>query len=105
MSSTNKELKIWFPTPTETDAPPEALTEAVRRAVERQARRAHRKAQSHKQVQLTPFQLQRDTKTTCSIIFLVSVPGQFGMSSSQHDFKLQEQLYRAMLILGSFTNK
>lgn len=50
--------QIWFPTPTKTDAHPEALTEAVRRAMERQARRAHRNVQSHNQVQVIPFQLQ-----------------------------------------------
>lgn len=63
MSSTNKKLKILFPAPTKMDAHPEALTEAVARAMERQARRAHR----NDQVQVTPFQLQRDTKATCSI--------------------------------------
>lgn len=66
-SSTTKKLKIQFPTPTEMDVHPEALTEAVRRAMERQARRAHRNAQSHSQVQVTPFQLQKDTKATGSI--------------------------------------
>lgn len=67
MSNTNEKLKIWLPTLTKTDAHSEALTEAVRRAMERQARRAHRNAQSHNQVQVTPFQLRRDTKATWSV--------------------------------------
>lgn len=62
-----RDSKIRFPTPTKTGAHPEALTEAVRRAMERQPRRSCKNAQSHNQVHVTPFQLQRDTKATCSI--------------------------------------
>lgn len=67
MSSIRENLKIWFSTPTETDAHAEALAEAVRRAMERKARTAHRNAQSHNHDQVTPSELQRDTKATCSI--------------------------------------